>query len=222
MKTGDTSMAARCRDRFTHTMENGDVGTSAPLRFRSKWTFLVMRGAMLCVIPVFVAVTAVKTEGPVGATSISILMLAVILGVIYRLLRACLIVDEVEFISRGFFRDRHFPRSQVVGFVVDPTWYTWRRLVVPARVFLVSHGGKRVRVPGVQCHIGNVGVAHVPIGEEIERSYPQVVADQLNLIINGPTASFVPSRRQPRSSPPVSNPQNANGYGKNDNRQENT
>lgn len=165
--------------------KNGHVGIATPLRFRSKWTFLILRGATLCIVPVGVAVSAIKTEGPVTATSICILMCAVILGLIYRLLHACLIVNEVEFMSRGYFRERHFPKSEVVGFVVSPTWYWYSRLIVPATLFLVLESGKRFRVAGVQCHIGNVGFWNAPIGEEIERSYPQEVANYLNIMIQG-------------------------------------
>jgi hypothetical protein len=148
--------------------------------------FLTLRALMVSFVPVAVAVTFAEGAGPVVAAVISLLMLALIIGLLYRLLRACLIVDDAEFISRGYFRDRHFPRHQVVGAAVAPTWYTWRRLVVPATLFLVLDGGKRVRVPGVQCHIGNIGVSRVPIEEEIQRSYPQEVADQLNTIVRNP------------------------------------
>ena len=161
---------------------------TTPLRFRSKRSFLWVRCGGVCLVPTLIAGAAVATEGAVISTTICILMVGIALVVIYRLLRACVIVDETQFISRGFLRDRAFPRNQVAGVVADRTWYLSKRLMVPATLFLVLNDGRRVRVPGVQSFVGNIGVWHVPLQEAIERSYPREVARQLNELIEGSAA----------------------------------
>lgn len=159
-----------------------------PLRFRSRWPFLLVRGIGVSLIPVLVAAATVATERAVISTTVSLLMAGIVVGVIYRVLRACLIVEESQFISHGFFRDRRFPRDRVAGVMADRAWYLSKRLMVPVALFLVLNDGTRVRVPGVQSFVGNVGVRDVPLRSEIERSYPWDVAHQLNGLVQGSTA----------------------------------
>ena len=166
-----------------------DAVTTSRLRFRSKWPFLVVRAAGACLVPILAVVAVVETSGPAVAVTVSVFMLGIALGVIYRLLRACLIVNETEVTSYGFLRDQTFPRSLIEGAVADRTWYFSKRLLVPVTLFLLLDDGKRVHVPGVQSYVGNVGIWHVPLREEIERSYPHEVASQLNSLFSGSAAS---------------------------------
>ena len=148
--------------------------------FRSRLSFVIYRA----VIPGFVLSSI--SAGVVGydgiAVSMSVILTATLsFGIIcWILYRARIIAGPDRVISVGYLHTRVIKQSEIERFSAEPTWYSWRRMVVPCALILITKDGSRLRIPGVQSHLWNIGIIRNNIDVFLSRSYPMAIAHILN------------------------------------------
>jgi hypothetical protein len=153
---------------------------SQPVIFRSRLYFVVLRSAIFTLFICSIPVSVVGHSGPLVSTFSVIITIALCIVIFWRLFRAKISVGDSEIISFGYFTNVHIENNQVQYADAEPTWYTWRRWIVPCSLHIVLKDGQKIRIPGVQAYIVNTGIVHNRVSLSLARSYPAQVAHAIN------------------------------------------
>ena len=158
--------------------------TPLPVRynevFRSKLTFAIPRvvvaGVLLSSVPASIA----GHERLVMVVPVVLSTMLAFGAVCWVLYRPKVVARGSEVVSVGYFRTRVIGRSEIGRFTAEPVWYSWRRMMVPCALILIMADGTKLRMPGVQSHLWNIGIVHNNIGVFLANSHPMAVASALN------------------------------------------